>query len=346
MGGRRNVEAVSHVRRGNQQSPPTRRLLRPVPIAIGLLCLFAIGFVIWGLEGWGAPAANESLIGEPSRWCERVDDGLLREPINTLGNLGFVVAGLAMLATLSRDLTRGKSRVNPFIGPTPVALLYASASVFLGPGSMLMHGTHTPFGAWMDNVSMVAYILVPWLFNLSRLGRWSNRTLFGAYGTLLGLYAAGYWFIGPDLGIGLDMFGVSIAIWSISEVLYRWWSPVVRWLSGFVGFAVGAVFGITPAVILAAPGEYWWVVLFWAPALFATRPPEGRRRYVPWYWLGVASFVVAYAIWLTGKVGTPQCNPDSLIQGHAIWHLLSALATWSFFRFLRTERAVGSLTTT
>ena len=40
----------------------------------------------------------------------------------------------------------------------------------------------------------------------------------------------------------------------------------------------------------------------------------------------------------TGKAGTPQCDPDSLIQGHAIWHLLSALATWSFFLFLRTER--------
>jgi hypothetical protein len=27
-----------------------------------------------------------------------------------------------------------------------------------------------------------------------------------------------------------------------------------------------------------------------------------------------------------------------VIQAHAIWHLLSALATWCFFMFLRTER--------
>ncbi len=315
----------------------TTRTTKPVPVALGLLALFAIGFVIAGLDGWGTPAANESSIGEVSRWCERVSDGLLREPVNTLGNLGFVVAGVAMLVALTRDVERDRPRANAFIGPTPVALLYAGASVFLGPGSMLMHGTHTRFGAWMDNVSMVAYILVPWLFNLSRMARWGNRTLFSVYAGLLGVYAAGYWFVGPDLGIGLDMFGVSIAIWSISEVLYRWWSPVMRFISGFVGFGVGVVFGVTPSVIAASPGDYWWVVLFWVPGLVASAPPPGRRRYLPWYWLGVASFVSAYAIWLTGTADHPSCNPDSLVQPHAIWHLLSALATWSFFRFLRTE---------
>lgn len=309
--------------------------------ALALLALFAVGFVVAGLDGWGVPAANELAIGEPSRWCERVQPGLLREPVNTLGNLGFVVAGVAMLVVLGRDLSTGRRRDNPFVGATPVALLYASASIFLGPGSMLMHGTHTRFGAWIDNVSMVAYILVPCLFNLARLGRWTDRTFFTVYAALVTIYAAGYWFVAPDLGIGLELFDVSIAIWVISEVLYRWWSPLVRWLSGLVGFLVGAVFGITPAEIIASPGEYWWVVLFWVPALVATHTAEGRRRYLPWYWLGVASFVGAYAIWLTGKAGTPQCDPDSLIQGHAIWHLLSALATWCFFRFLRTERTAG-----
>jgi hypothetical protein len=317
--------------------------MRAVPITIGLLALFAVGFAVAGLDGWGPAASNESPIGEPSRWCERVSGGLLREPINTLGNLGFVVAGVAMLTTLTRDLSSGGRRLNEFTGPTPVALLYASAVVFLGPGSMLMHGTHTRFGAWMDNVSMVAYILVPWLYNLAQMGRWSTRTLFGTYGGLLAVYVAGFRFVGPDLGIGLDLFGVSIAIWAISEVLHRWWSPATRLLSGLVGFVVGAVFGITPAVILASPGEYWWVVLFWVPALVARRPPTGRRRYLPWYWLGVGSFMAAYAIWLTGTADHPACDPDSLLQPHAIWHLLSALATWSFFRFLRTERQLHEM---
>ena len=134
-------------------------------------------------------------------------------------------------------------------------------------------------------------------------------------------YALGYWVFGSDLGIGLDLFGVSIGLWIISEVLYRFWSRPMRPLSGFVGFAVALAFGITPSVMLGNPGEYWWVVLFWLPGLFASHPAPGRRRYTPWFWVGVGSFMTAYAIWLTGTNEHSWCRPDSLIQAHAIWQV-------------------------
>lgn len=310
----------------------------PLRLATLALGVFAIGFVVIGLSGWGAPAANEQAIGEVSRWCERVSGGLLREPVNTLGNLGFVVAGLAMFFTLGRDATSGRPASNRFIGNQPVVILYASATLFLGPGSMAMHGSHTRAGAWLDNVSMVAFILVPWLFNLSRLGRWSNRTFFTTYGVLLSGYAAGYWILGSDLGIGLDFFGVSIALWLISEVLFRFSGRWLRPASGLVGFAVATLFGITPGEMASDPKAHWWVVLFWVPALVARHPSGRRRTYTPWFWLGFLSFFTAYAIWLTGTDTHPWCSPDSLIQAHAIWHLLGAVATWCFFLFLRTER--------
>jgi hypothetical protein len=300
--------------------------------------MFAVLFIIGGVTGWWSAAENEQAIGEVSRWCERVSGGVIREPINTLGNLGFVISGLAMFVVVARDTRERTPQVNRFIGNQPIALLYAAATVFLGPGSMVMHGSHTFFGAWIDNVSMVAYIAVPWLFNLAVLGRWRDRTFFVAYGSVLGIYAAGYWVFGSDLGIGLDLFGVSIALWIISEVLYRFWSRAVRPLSGLVGFAVAAVFGITPSVMLDDIGSYWWVVLFWVPALFANHASTTRRTYTPWYWTGFASFLIAYAIWTTGTNEHRLCNPDSLIQAHALWHLLTAFATWCFFIFLRTER--------
>ena len=311
---------------------------RPLAIAVLGLAGFAVVLGVAGLDGWGDPAANEQAIGGISRWCERVSGGFFREPINTLGNLGFVIAGLLMFATLAKDTTTRRARTNRFIGNTPIAVLYASAAVFLGPGSMVMHGTHTRFGAWIDNVSMVAYILIPWLFNLSVLARWREGTVFKAYGTILSAYAAGYWFIGPDLGIGLDLFGLSIALWAISEVVYRFWSPSIRWWSGFIGLGVALVFGITPNEMLADPGDYWWVILFWVPGVLARVPAPGRRRYFPWFWVGVGSFMIAYAIWLTGTDTHAACDPDSLLQPHAIWHLLTAMATLGFFYFLRTER--------
>lgn len=314
------------------------KLSKPLRYALGSLGVLLIASLLSRLNGWGLPAENEAAIGEVSRWCERVSDGLLREPVNTLGNLGFVVSGLAMLYVLGNDEKLQRLRRNRFIGHTPLSLLYAGAALFLGPGSMAMHGTHTRFGAWLDNVSMVAYILVPWLLNVSIMGRWSQRQLFATYGGLLTSYALGYWFIGSDLGIGLDMFGVSIALWIISEALYRFHSQAMRWGSGLVGFAVGAVFGVTPAVIFEDLPNHWWIVLFWLPGLLSPTAPPGRRRYIPWYWIGMAAFIVAYAVWLTGTADHPACRPDSIWQPHAIWHLLGAVSTWSFFVFLRTEQ--------
>jgi hypothetical protein len=311
---------------------------RPIRLTLWSLLGFAVVFGGVGLVGWGPAAENEQAIGEVSRWCERVSSGPLREPVNTLGNLAFIVAGLAMLTTLARDETSGRQPRNRFIGNTPVALLYAGAAVFLGPGSMVMHGSHTFFGAWIDNLSMVTYILIPWLVNVAVLGRWRDRRFFRVYGSVLAAYAAGYWFFGSDLGIGMDLFGLSIALWMISEAVYRWWSPPMRWFSGLIGFVVAAIFGITPNEIVGAPGDYWWVFMFWLPGLVAVGPADGRRTYSPWFWAGVASFVTAYAIWLTGTNDHSLCEPDSLIQAHAIWHILSALATWCFFKFLRTER--------
>ena len=318
------------------------RAYRPLLITVGLLALFVVSAIAIGHDGWGTAADNEQAIGEVSRWCERVNGGFLREPVNTLGNLGFVVAGLIMFWVLARDTVEQRTTANRLIGYTSISLLYASASVFLGPGSMVMHGTHTFFGAWIDNVSMVLYISIPWLLNLAVMGRWHDRKLFTTYAAIVAAYALGYWFIAPDLGIGFELFKVSIPLWIISEALYRWWSPTMRWASGFIGFVVAAAFGITPLTMLDNPGEYWWIFLFWLPGLLAAQAPPGRRRYTPWFWAGVASFLIAYAIWQTGTADHEWCRPDSLIQAHAIWHMLSALATWCFFLFLRTEKPLST----
>jgi hypothetical protein len=102
----------------------------------------------------------------------------LRESLNVLGNLGFVVSGLAIFAVLARDSIENRSAYLPLLGSQPIALRYAAATVFLGPGSMLKHASHTFFGAWADNLSMVEYICSPCLLNLAILGRWREPTLF------------------------------------------------------------------------------------------------------------------------------------------------------------------------
>jgi len=141
----------------------------------------------------------------------------------------------------------------------PLSITFGAAVVWLGPGSMLMHGTNTAWGASADNLSMVMYILIPWLLNLSEMGRWSSRTFFVTYAVIVICYAVGRELFGSSLGINLNLFGLSIGLWFVSELLLRFYSPLFRWLSGFTGFVVAAAFGITPGVMLQDLASYWWV---------------------------------------------------------------------------------------
>lgn len=320
-------------------NPAGSRHRKVLPIAIAACIGFMVLYVFFGILGWGEAAAKEQVPGEVSRWCERVAAGVFREPVNALSNLGFMIAGLFMLRVLSLDPQDGSGK-NQFHGLTSVSMLYAVAAIWLGPGSMLMHGTHTAWGAWADNLSMVMYILIPWLINVAEMGRWPTRRLLIVYLAIVVAYGLGRYLFGGRLGINLDLFSVSIALWGISEALYRFWSPIFRWLSGFTGFAVAAAFGIMPWDMFAEPARFWWIILFWLPALLAPQAPRGRRSYKPWFVAGVVTYMTAFAIWLTGRPAHPWCHPDSLIQAHAIWHLLSALAVWCFFKFLRTEEIV------
>jgi hypothetical protein len=128
-------------------------------VSLAFLTIFTI------LSALGLIQSSEAayLIGEASRWCERVSGGLFREPLNTLSNLGFMVVGLYIFWIISHDEEDSK---NPFIGISTISLLYASVVIYLGPGSMLMHGTNTEWGGWADNLSMIMYIVLPWLYNI------------------------------------------------------------------------------------------------------------------------------------------------------------------------------------
>ena len=293
-------------------------------------------FVFFTLSSFGLIQSSEGagLIGEASRWCERVSGGLFREPLNTLSNLGFMVVGLYMFWVICNDR---QSSTNPFIGITPISLLYASVVIFLGPGSMLMHGTNTEWGGWADNLSMIMFIILPWLYNIYSMSNWTSKQLLSIYVSIVIIYSIWRWFTDWGLGINFNLFGVSIGLWAISETLYRFWTPSFRFLSGFVGFIVLMLFGTLPNEVFSNFSEYWWVILFWLPGLLATNKPLNTRTY-KWYFLGMIAYFSAFAIWLTGVPDNELCEPDSIIQAHSIWHLLSALATYFFFLHFRDEK--------
>ena len=67
--------------------------------------------------------------------------------------------------------------------------------------------------------------------------------------------------------------------------------------------------------IVLLPG----VVLELTPFI-AGRAPRSRR----WVVASLATFMVAYAIWILDQ--SPLCDPHFWLQGHAVWHVLGAVA--------------------
>lgn len=52
--------------------------------------------------------------------------------------------------------------------------------------------------------------------------------------------------------------------------------------------------------------------------------------------VALGAMLVAFAVWLVSNAG--WCDPDSLLQGHAAWHLLCAVAAYWLYRLYASER--------
>ena len=308
----------------------------PLKVAISSVFGFFIIYILFGLDGWGDRASNENAIGEVSRWCERVSDGLLREPSNTLGNLGFVIVGLYMFYKLSQDATSDNG-ITMFSSPS-IAVIYAGASTFLGPGSMAMHGTNTEFGAWLDNLSMIMYIVILWIYNLKKLIGFSTRVYLVLYFLLVTVYAFDSWFLNGGFGVGISLFELSIGLWIATEIVVKFPNIYGRISSGISVLVIQQLFGSPVIESFQNFQNNWEMLLYFAPALIPNLNKPSEIKYSPWFFLGFLSFFGALLIWETGVPDHPWCNPDSWLQAHMIWHLLCSAATFSFFQLYRTEK--------
>ena len=179
-------------------------------LALTICLIYFAVYIILGSKGISLSLEPNESIGDISRWCERVSGSIFREPANALSNIGFMIMGLLMFWVLTKD--KIEVNQNQFYSLTPISSLYAGASIFLGPGSMLMHGTHTEWGEWADNLSMIMYIIIPWLLNIKEMGNWSINRFFSTYFLIVFVYAVSRWLFGSELGINLDLFGLSIGL--------------------------------------------------------------------------------------------------------------------------------------
>ena len=133
-------------------------------ICFAISIIFVLFFYLLSFFNLIQDQQSINLIGTASRWCERISDNVFREPINTISNIGFMAIGLYLAYVISND--KHKNNINHFTGINSISIIYVIAVIFLGPGAMLMHGTNTEWGNWVDNLSMIMFIVIPWLYNI------------------------------------------------------------------------------------------------------------------------------------------------------------------------------------
>jgi len=125
----------------------------------------------------------------------------------------------------------------------------------------------------------------------------------------LAYVAVGAWLLGRRQ----PLFGLAVAAAGVGSVDYHGpGSPAARLLHD------GGLYAVV--------GFVAWTEV--ARRVGRVRPAPGRRVA---YRLALAATAAGAACWWAGRSASPWCAPDSLLQGHAAWHLLSAaaLAAWA-----------------
>jgi hypothetical protein len=207
------VDTVTTTSAPQATTKPRPQLVFYIPLSTALVTLILLALAV--VNGWLGPAAHVGAeFGEAAR------PGLIKQPVNTFSNFGFVFAGLLIGWRLRRGTYR--HNVNPLTQTTFYPAFFASLVVFLGPGSMAMHATETHLGGRFDMLSMylvAAFLTAYGMGRFFRLGWISFSILFVAV-VVICVQAQGLPYSMPLVGyFGSFIFGVFIMVGTLFEAL-------------------------------------------------------------------------------------------------------------------------------
>jgi len=201
--------------------------------------------------------------------CERIGQGLLSQPANTLSSLAYVLAGVLLLgrALAGRAGTRIESAV------------YGVTVIGIGVGSAAFHGPMPAWGRFAHDLSIAAVLAFFIGYDVALARGASANAGLAVFGGLTGacamLLAAS-----PAAGNALD--GVLIAGAVVAEI-------------GASRSAAGRA---------TADGRPWIVII------------------------GVVT--IGALLNALGRTDAPLCEPETPVQLHAVWHVLTAFVLWLY----------------
>jgi hypothetical protein len=220
------------------------------------------------------------------------------------------------------------------------ALLVGEGAEELGSGDCerISSGLLTqPVNAW----SSLAYVAVGlWIVSLAIRSKVIDPVLTWVLGAAVALTG-----VGSVLFHGRDLEGVKwLHDWSIVAVLafaavydfaliHGWHRKLTLLVYGAAIVGLGTAFWILPFSSDEFSGAVAAAMVLGEFIVMRNRhrtPLEGRRRIA--YWTAVGCLAVGAVAQLLGRTDSPVCAPDSLLQPHAAWHVLTAMAmgAWAY----------------
>lgn len=182
-----------------------------VPLLISIVSMFVFSIAV--LYSWMGEAE-----GVGGTFCE-IGNGIIKQPANTISNIGFIIVGLLIGWKQSKGVYQSKSNI--LTNSAFVSGFFATLGVLLGPGSMAMHATTTRVGGFLDMLSMYLMASFVFSFAISRLFRWKGVGFFLAFIFALSiqLYVHTLPYQVPFVGfIGSFGFGVTLIVSTVIEL--------------------------------------------------------------------------------------------------------------------------------
>ncbi len=203
--------------------------------------------------------------------------------------------------------------------------------------------THSPIRQPANSTSSLAFVFSGMLV-LSQMQNNASKRFPGVYSAIMGVssmivgvgsafYHASLTFIGQFF----DVFGMFLLaaltlvyawerIWTLRLTttlsLYLALNLFLSWLQIAIPDTRRYVFAVV--LLLALAFEYYF------------RLKKKPQIDVRWLWIGTSLLGGAYVIWILDNTRV-VCFANSLLQGHAIWHILGAIAVLFLHRYYVSE---------
>jgi hypothetical protein len=196
-----------------------------------------------------------------------------------------------------------------------------------------------PAAAWTSLTKTLVGIIILW----SCRKHLDALIAIGVAAFLQGFFGFALHATGTFWGEALDVSGMFIIsglfLAFAARRMYGWSNrKVVIFFCGLVGLSVGILLAIRPSGIYVFSAQiFLWVLL--EIQLFRTQGTSTDYRYLKYL---VITFAIAFAVWIPDITGL-VCDPDNHIFNlHSLWHLLTSLAIYWFYRYQAQFRSPSS----